>query len=572
MPELGTIRLPEEGQFTNTSRTMVVDTGRQHLPAGRFHTLDDALRSVIASGVLHPEQPPWSFGGELVRYHSEPLDAAVVLDRGTRFGAHRFAVHRFPLPDAVAAGLDKLPPAVLTFTEAPSRWWATRGPEPRRSEQRSPGGVVALAFRAGRDIYVEDLGAEDPEHGRTWIRLSRMREIYAAPARHLQTQTRLWRDRLTHVPGLESDLDLDGSLAYLRSWLAARAADTLPVHNVRFHGRRTGAQVSRHLATSPLPPAEEPLEPSCYLLPMSRVEGKLESINAYDARAGISIGPVQINVTGGHVLQFLTRLWRTDRRLFRAAFARDAREAIYWEVVDDDHPVLRVHTPQIRPGTKCAPTSAWTIADLDAVATRINAVYFQCGRVCPDLALQTGNLFGSALIDLDFRRDLAERMRDVVAWPHVQDLMAEACNDYLSGGLHLLHTGSHSLPSLTITDVASDRQADWQQARDLFKIKTALLSAYTRYAGALRSLLEATGRDPVATRVQRLRRLTASQQTFNQALPRGVRSQPASALADLRRRTREPLGHAGDEDFETMRGILRALRPRDGGGAPTPSQ
>src|SRR5207253_10745621 len=86
-----------------------------------------------------------------------------------------------------------------------------------------------------------------------------------------------------------------------------------------------------------------------------------------------------------------------------------------------------------------------------------------------------------AQIDGPFRRRLAAHFRNLVAWPHVQELIYRSSADYLARGLTKIAEPANGIPAF---DPALPD-------RDLFILKALLLSAFVRFSGCLEPLLVA---------------------------------------------------------------------------------
>jgi hypothetical protein len=201
-----------------------------------------------------------------------------------------------------------------------------RGPRPRcrhrwRSwrPRRSPTSTASCST-ARRTFRPTRSGLPDPaEPGgqRRWVAVPRLATFYQLPAEEQGRHRKRWIDALA-VPttGLSRPQLEALATPVLRLLVARHAEATVPVRLVdrperQFRGARTG-QVTMPLLKRPV------TEPDCYLPVVAEAEGGLEGINAYDLRAGISLGPIQINVQRGALMRVLWALWWRDPALFDA--------------------------------------------------------------------------------------------------------------------------------------------------------------------------------------------------------------------------------------------------------------
>ncbi|MCC6800269.1 MAG: hypothetical protein IT325_09130 [Anaerolineae bacterium] len=346
---------------------------------------------------------------------------------------------------------------------------------------RSPvviGQPLVLEFEAVREVCLLVTGGETvymPSHpyepAARWVQLSRAREYYALGEEDRDDQRQQWIARLLsaapHLSSLGAPLTESWlaslSMPALRLLMAYHAASVFSVWRVDQPDRQfRGAAVGSHDAvTLPLP--RYPIaEPDCYLPVIAGREGRIEAVNAYDLEAGISLGPIQFNAHGGALLHFLWMLWKRDPDLFAQEFTRP----LGWTMrADSTHPDLVL--AEGLPGEV-----ALHGRDED---TQRNAGYFQSG-----VPGQTG----FADIDPAFRESLTVRFRNVVAWPHVQELILNTCAWWLAPGLDALHDARYGIPRLN----------PLEPDRDTFVLKALLLSAHVRYAACLWPFLEALRR------------------------------------------------------------------------------
>lgn len=312
--------------------------------------------------------------------------------------------------------------------------------------------VCALLFQAGKGYFPADPVAI----GSRWVEIPRLREFYTLAAIDRREQRRLWISRILvaqqriTIPNVTlSQTWLQRlSMPALRLLLAHFAADIFSVRSVDQPDRRfRGGDV----AGVTLPLVRYPLvEPDCYLPVISGREGKLEAINAYDLGAGVSLGAIQFNVQRGALFRWLWTLWQQDRDLFN----QELGTPLGWSMQQNGSVTLRVNagTPQ---------------------AVTLNSDDRTIGY------LQSGTPGRTEFNDIDanFRRSIAARFRNVVAYPHVQEMIVDTTAWWLTRGLTLINNAG--IPAL------NSQTPD----RDTFILKALLLSAYVRYSGCLAPLL-----------------------------------------------------------------------------------
>lgn len=335
-------------------------------------------------------------------------------------------------------------------------------PAPQVVEFDDTADVCALLFDGGAEGYFpSSLTAST----RRWVQIPRLAEYYALAPNDQRRQRRDWVARLYAVrasiaiPGVTVERSwLEGlSMPVLRLLLAQFGAGVFPVRNINQPARQfLGGDVNG--VTLPL--LRYPLsEPDCYLRVIAGREGKLEAINAYDLGAGISLGPIQFNVNRGALFSFLWNLRERDRALFDAEFATPLAWSMQRHGADHYDLLINAGTPQ-----------EIALHGRGADSAR-NSAYFQSGD--PARA-------DFASIDAALRRNLATRFRNVVVWPHVQELIIETSAAWLAPGLSMIESAPNGIPAL------DSRLPD----RDTFILKALLLSAYVRYSACLRPLLE----------------------------------------------------------------------------------
>lgn len=342
---------------------------------------------------------------------------------------------------------------------------------------RSPvalGHPLVLDFDGAREVCLLIIGGEavympaDPFQPTTrWVQLARAREYYALADEDRDDQRQRWIARLLtaapHLSDLGTPLTQEWlnslSMPALRLLMAYHAPAVFAVWRVDQPDRQfRGAAVSyRDAVTLPLP-SYPVVEPDCYLPVIAGAEGYVEAVNAYDLGAGISLGPIQFNAHGGALLHFLWMLWKRDRALFEREFTRP----LGWTMrPDSTHPDLVL--AEGMPGEV-------VLHGTDEDTAR-NAGYLQSG---------TPGETGFDAIDPAFREALTVRFRNIIAWPHVQELILNTSAWWLAPGLDLIHEERYDIPHLN--PIAPDR--------DTYVLKALLLSAHARYAACLWPFLE----------------------------------------------------------------------------------
>lgn len=321
---------------------------------------------------------------------------------------------------------------------------------------------VTLMVDASRDICALVIGgtaffpADPAERTVRWVSVPGMMDYYGLDA-DLQGWLRdpmqsAWA-RAAKKGGLpEVPLGIEAvSFPTLRLLIASHP-DVVPVKSVTRKGTDRGGVVygvTRAFLTRDM------VEPEVYLPVISMKEGNVDAINAWDLNAGVSLGPVQVNVINGHLFDILGRVWDEDPELFEACFgalgwqmeAVDGRPAL---VVDDGAETLYSQKRETR----------------DDIV--YNAGYFQSG---------TAGKSGLSQIDGDFRRDLTARFRNLVLWPHVQTWLMQASANFLGGGQRRL--SSSNIDGL---------DADFDH--DTFVLRALLMSGFVRYSASLKYTLQ----------------------------------------------------------------------------------
>ena len=327
---------------------------------------------------------------------------------------------------------------------------ATSLPAPVVAELDAAPSVRAILVDGGDRVYVP---AADT--GTRAVDVPGLYAFYRLPAVDADQQRNTWADRLATVTTTTRAQARALGIPALRVALAREGEAAFPVTGVRRGSPSYDAGGVVHGIT--LPGLTSPLvEPHCYLPVIARVEGKLESINAWDAGAGVSLGPIQFNVDRAALFRFLWKLWVEDPDLFGGALTAPLGWRMAWH---GDHPDLAV--------------TRGTIVDVlhgrsgDRAA---NAQYLMLGRP------------GGSGRDPDYRRRLAGCLRDCVVWPHVQQMIVDVSAWWLDPALSRIR-GAGVGP----LDV---RRPD----RATFVLTALLLSAGVRFSGCLTPILAELGR------------------------------------------------------------------------------
>ncbi|WP_095081687.1 hypothetical protein [Mesorhizobium sophorae] len=395
-----------------TSRWELTGTSSGNFPSG----LDDAIAATLATGGSYAYVGPQFAGGviQVIKIDGQP-------------------------PAAV-------PPAV--------------------NFQPSAGLAVAALCVRGTDGIRLFLPSQPGVLAGKWVDVPRTSEFQAMAASDRDQQRKTWISALSKVPRQKwppgIDLSRNALAAVsgpaLRMLLAYLASYACPVTGVNQPGQKyRGGQT--HGLTLPL--LRYPVsEPDCYIHVIAGQEGLLESINAYDLGAGISLGSIQFNVNRAAIFKFLDGFEQADPDLFASCFA-----GLGWV-------------------PKKVTVGSSTFFALDAIDGSGQSVEL-IGRD-PDNSRNCG-YFQSAFpgkdnfdqIDSDFRKKLAGLFRDAVLWPHVQEQVMSVSAQWLQPGL-----GSIEATGIPPVD-------PMRPDRDTFILKSLLLSAYVRYSACLAPLLRA---------------------------------------------------------------------------------
>jgi hypothetical protein len=306
--------------------------------------------------------------------------------------------------------------------------------------------ATALTINAGERLYV----SSDPTAPNSrWVDVPGLDAFYRLPDVDRETARNTWADRLSKaVPAIDQATARALPIPLLRTQLAHNAKAAFPVQK-KLRGEPP-VDAGAVLNGITLPLLRLPLrEPDCYLPVIGQAEGKLESINAWDLSAGVSLGVIQFNADRAAIFRFLWQFWTEDPDLFTAELTTALGWTMTWH---DDHPDL-LHGTDVLHGRGAAADKAR------------NAIFFQTGKVDGE-----GR-------DGPYRRKLANALRNCVVWPHVQDMIVDTSAWYLQQGLKDIH--AEGIGPLDITN----------PDRDTFVLTAMLLSGRVRYASCLCRML-----------------------------------------------------------------------------------
>ncbi|MFW2231192.1 hypothetical protein [Rhizobium sp. CRRU65] len=332
--------------------------------------------------------------------------------------------------------------------------------------QAEPGLVVAaLCLRNASEIRLYLPSTSDGLSGR-WVDIPRMPEFQAMAASDKDWQRKAWIAALEKVSAADwpDGIDLSRrnltalSAPSLRILLALLGSYACPVTTVNQPDDRYRGGQTRGVT---LPLLRYPVsEPDCYVRVISGREGLLESVNAYDLEAGISVGPIQFNVHRAAIFKFLQSFSEGDPYLFHSCFSRFS-----WS----PRPVSVGGIQLAALNAVDAAGDSLQLVGREADHAR-NCGYFQSGIAGRD---------DFDDIDAIFRKTIAAAFRDAVTWPHVQESLMAISSEWLARGLERI-------------DAAGIPAVDAMRPdRDTFVLKAVLLSAYVRYSACLIPLLKA---------------------------------------------------------------------------------
>ncbi len=370
------------------------------------------------------------------------LDAGGAVVIGDPLGDDPFSVRHWP------EGADITPPCALDLQATPDIGAIVMG-----------GAPLFPAHPAKRTVR--------------WVTVPGLREFWGLPddlKRWVRAPMEQAWSRGADLPELKHAIE-DIPFATLRLLIASHP-HVVPVKTVVRKGVDRGAVV--YGVTRPYLTADLD-EPAIYLPVISMKEGNVDAINAWDLDAGISLGPVQFNVIGGHLFSALLTAWREDPALFRACFG-----SLGWTATEvDGRPALVVEKDG-------AQVTLMSKRGEDRDGIRRNAGYFQAGEA---------GKWGLSQIDGDFRRDLAARFRNLALWPHAQRWLMGESGAYLDRG-----RGRMDRAKVPPVDPAA-------LDADGYTLRALLMSGYVRYGASLRYTLEqldGLGRDDAGALLERL--------------------------------------------------------------------
>jgi hypothetical protein len=322
--------------------------------------------------------------------------------------------------------------------------------------------AVALALNGGQRLYLrsDPASANQPDPAspnqpdpasanQRWVDVPGLAAFYRLPDVDRERARNRWADRLSQaVPEIDRATARALPIPSLRIMLAHHGAAVFPVSTVRRGEPPVDAGGIVNGVTMPL--LRLPLrEPDCYLPVVGQVEGRLESINAWDVGAGASLGVIQFNADRGALFRFLWVLWTDDPDLFAVTLTQSLGWTMVW---DGDHPDLVVG--EVRLHGRSADKAR-------------NAVF-----------LQTGKIDGVGR-DGPHRRQVASALRDCVMWPHVQEMIVDTSAWYLQVALKDIRAEGIA----PLNPDAPDH--------DTFVLTAILLSGAVRFSSCLRRLLTA---------------------------------------------------------------------------------
>jgi hypothetical protein len=309
--------------------------------------------------------------------------------------------------------------------------------------------TTLLTINGGERVYVcSDPTAPNPR----WVDVPGLNAFYRLPDVDRDRARNAWADRLSSaVPEIDQATARALPIPQLRTLLAHHGAKTFVVKKMTRGVPPVDAGAIVNGIT--LPTLRLPLrEPDCYLPVIAAAEGKLESINAWDAGAGVSLGVIQFNADSGALFRFLWQLWADDPDLFGTALTEPLGWTMIW---DGDHPDLVF-------GAEAADRLHGRGADKAR-----NAAYLQTGKI--DGTGRNG----------PYRRKMAGALRDCVVWPHVQDMVEDVSSWYLKGALKSIQA-----EGIGPLDTANPDH-------DTFVLTAMLLSGRVRYSSCLGHVLTA---------------------------------------------------------------------------------
>lgn len=337
--------------------------------------------------------------------------------------------------------------------------------------------VVALVLQAqnGVRLYI----CSDLDDSPRWVDISQMRQFHALPATARAAQRQAWISKLSSIKAADRPAGVDLSSAslakvasaFLRHLFAVLGNVTVPVSGVNqpadgFRGAQCHGS-SLPLFTYPL------VEPDCYLRVIAGREGVMESINAYDKGAGLSLRPIQFNAQRAAILKFLRAMDQADPTLFAQCLTAEG-----WTTSDANV------------GGRRVPVLTATLQSGQAVTLQGDETTASVGKVIAFLQSRRLDKPDFADINATWRKTLAVHFRDAVVWPHVQAIIQDVAANWLQ-------------PGLTAINAAGLQPIDTRRPeRDSFVLRALLLSAYVRFWASLQPFLHALA--PFATPAKKL--------------------------------------------------------------------
>lgn len=349
-------------------------------------------------------------------------------------------------------------------------------------------GLRIITVNGGERVYVP---ADPASPGQRRVDVPGLRSFYRLPPADRTAQRDEWAARLAGATTLTAAHARGLGIPLLRATLAQNGAAAFPVRGVRRGNPSYDAGGVVNGVT--LPPLVAPLrEPHCYLPVIARVEGRMESINAWDAGAGASLGPIQFNVDRGALFRFLWQLHTEDPDLFRSALGTPLGWDMTWHTDHADLVITRGATTDTLHGRA---------ADRDT-----NATYLMRG------------VPGAGSRDPDYRRRVAACFRDAVVWPHVQEMIVDVTAWWLEPALTRIRAAGIGPLNTTTPD------------RDSFVLTALLLSAGVRYSGCLGQILARLA--PRTTVADKLAHFDQALAGTNSPCPDGLRDRMAQQRRD----------------------------------------
>ncbi|WP_185934571.1 S8 family serine peptidase [Mycolicibacterium hodleri] len=375
-------------------------------------------------------------------------------------------------------------------------------------------GLRIITINGGERVYVP---VDPASPGARRVDVPGVRSFYGLPPADRTAQLDQWAGKLAGATTMTAAQARALGMPLLRAALARNGGAAFPVRRVNDDTppKDRGGVVNGIT----LPPLIAPLrEPDCYLPVIARAEGRMESINAWDRGAGVSLGPIQFNVDRAALFRFLWQLRTEDPDLFRSALGVQLGWDMTWHT---DHPDLLITR-----GTNTDTLHGRT-ADRDT-----NATYLMRG------------VPGPGPLDPDYRRRVAGCFRDAVVWPHVQQMIVDVTSWWLGPALTSIHAAGIGPLSPTAPD------------QDTFVLTALLLSAAVRYSSCLQQILTRLARwNTVADKLAHLDQVidaTTSPCPKLGARLKGQRRDAATVFAQAQRLLAPPAAAGGGESVSAV--------------------